>query len=234
MRRAKKEVTKFSQSDTIDFVIAKFNGNNETVNEYERISDLQIRCAKGEFDKFPFIQAGINMEYFRLRGEMEKQGFIKVEMELKPKFSYLNDEQLKQLLPFLNKYCFKEPHSLSELKDIFQLKRTHMVITSCSLLAYLFDKLRERNLLADGWEKTVEETELFFNEKGKVITSRNISHLVRALNDGLIEKYKEIREHDALRASMHWKRVKGERSFTHRMKIILDGVKEADDLIEML
>lgn len=103
----------------------------------------------------------------------------------KPRFDYMTDEQLRLILPFLNKRCFKNPLTLEQLKEVFQYKRTHVQVKSVPVLACFFDALKEKGLLADGWQTTIQEKEMFFSKSGKPLNQRYISRASRNFKDNV-------------------------------------------------
>lgn len=103
-------------------------------------------------------------------------------------FSTMTDEQLKIILPFLNKRCFKDPLTLDQLKEVFQYKCTHVQVKSVPVLAFFFDMLKEKSLLADGWQTTIEEKEMFLTKVGKPLTQKYIGHAIKNFKDQ-VEKH---------------------------------------------
>lgn len=113
-------------------------------------------------------------------------------------FSKMTDEQLKQVLPFLNKRCFKNPLTLEQLKDLFQYKINHVQVKqrkSIATLAYLFDALKEKGLIADGWKTTVQEKEMFLNTKGLPLKQRYISRMESDFNEKIKDYFFSLEFH---------------------------------------
>lgn len=221
-------------SETPELLAALWNGNPDAI-AYNDACGLLIKNA-ADLKNFPRAHVGIMDEISKAKDKLRTAGLIDEQREYVPVFSHLTSDQLKMLLPYLNKCCFYESQTLQQLIYIFQLKRTHTRVTSVRLLGYLLDGLRGRGLLADGWQTTAEEYQLFTTKSGKTLTQKYISRQLKETigNGGLIDTYKRIRQDEALRVSMGWKRKKGERTFTKRMKKFLEAIVEADDLIKIL
>lgn len=230
MRRAKKKSVKYRYTETPELLAELLAGNHDA-RAYNEACGLLIRNAC-ELANYPYMRAGIMAEIIKAKDKLCKAGLAEESREYKPIFSRLADEQLEKLSPFLDKHCFGD---LQTAKDIFQLKKS-VRVKSTPILAYLFDRLRKRGLLADGWQTTAEEYKLFTTKGGRPLTQKYISRKLHETIDqgGLIDKYKKIRADEALRVTMKWKRVKGERAFTKRMKEFLDAIDEADKLTKML
>lgn len=241
-RARKTEQTKWQETDTVDMLLAKYNGD-ESVKDYEKVCALLIQHAK-DFDNFPFLREGICLELAKMRAVMALEGYKEIKTENAVIFSKMTDEQLKQILPFLNERCFKNPLTLEQLKEVFQYKRTHVQIKSVPVLAYFFDALKEKGLLADGWQTTIQEKEMFVSKSGKPLNQRYIGRKITELlgtkdkdrkrTGGRLKEYEVIKKDDALRVSLKWKKVKGGKSYTPRIKDILQAVKDADDTIKLL
>lgn len=94
-------------------------------------------------------------------------------------FSYMNDAQLNKLLPLLNNYCFVEALTVDELKEVFQYKRLQIPVRNVPTLAFIFGELRKANLIADGWQTTIEERQMFVSKAGKTLKAKYISRALQ-------------------------------------------------------
>lgn len=93
------------------------------------------------------------------------------------------DDYIKSLLPVLNKYLFYEAQTFETLKEILCgscLIANPIRVRSTMLLAYIFNRLREKKMIAPTWYTTIEQFKLFLSVKNEFITSSMLRDSVKA------------------------------------------------------
>lgn len=89
-------------------------------------------------------------------------------------FSILEDTQLQSLLPLLNENFFVEALTSSELKEVFECKRTAKV-KNLGAFSYLLNQLSKQGFLADNWQHQAEQGKMFVSVNGTPIKAKKLS-----------------------------------------------------------
>lgn len=89
-------------------------------------------------------------------------------------FSSLTANQLANLLPILNDYCFVEALSVNELQEVFEGKRTAKV-RNIGIWAYILKRLAERGLICGDWQLQAERQKMFVSAKNTHIKAKKLA-----------------------------------------------------------
>lgn len=89
-------------------------------------------------------------------------------------FSTLTDTQLEALLPLLNENFFVEALTASELKEVFDCKRTAKV-KNLGAFSYLLNQLSKQGFLADNWQHQADQGKMFVSVNGTPIKDKMLS-----------------------------------------------------------
>ena len=110
--------------------------------------------------------------------------------------STLTDEQIKSLLPMMNKYVFKEAQTLESVKRWLKRETEFPVpVKNNGNLALMLRTMSDCGLICSNWAQVAENSRVFVSKTKKIISASN---LTTSLNRLLLSKNQDINKQQSL------------------------------------
>lgn len=146
--------------------------------------------------------------WLRLAEDLRRQGEkikvlardVKQEIKQKPKpkqdfKSSLTDDEIRALLPLVNKYIFVEKQSLASVKDWLCCRNKEpLQVKSNGMIAYLLNVLQHFDFICRNCQKVATENHTFQSTNGKILNQKDLSKALSVLakKNGFKKEEREI------------------------------------------
>lgn len=146
--------------------------------------------------------------WLRLAKDLRRQGEkikvlardVKQEIKQKPKpkqdfKSSLTDDEIRALLPLVNKYVFDEKQTLESVKEWLRCRNKEPLrVQSNGMIAYLLNVLQHFDYISRNCQKVAAENHSFQSTNGKILNQKDLSKALSVLakKNGFKKEEREI------------------------------------------
>jgi len=174
---------------------------SEQMNELRRVVATIAKCGDYSLDD-------VTKMWLRLAKDLKRQGEkikvlaenVKQEIEQNPKpkqdfKSSLTDDEIRELLPIINKYVFVEKQTLASVKEwLYCRNKEPLRVQSNGMIAYLLNVLQHFAFICRNCQKIATENHTFQSINGKILNQKDLSKALSVLakKNGLKREEREI------------------------------------------
>lgn len=174
---------------------------SEQMNELKRVVATNAKNGDYSLDD-------VTKMWLRLAKDLKRQGEkikvlarnVKQEIKQKPKpkqdfKSSLSDDEIRELLPLVNKYVFVEKQTLESVKEWLGCRNKEpLQVKSNGMIAYLLNVLQHFDFICRNCQKVATENHTFQSTNGKILNQKDLSKAqsVLAKKNGLKKEEREI------------------------------------------
>ena len=173
----------------------------EQMNELKRVVATIAKSGDYSLDD-------VTKMWLRLAKDLKRQGEkikvlarnVKQEIKQKPKpkqdfKSSLNDDEIRELLPLVNKYVFVEKQTLESVKEWLGCRNKEpLQVKSNGMIAYLLNVLQHFDFICRNCQKVATENHTFQSTNGKILNQKDLSKALSVLakKNGFKKEEREI------------------------------------------